>query len=225
TGDVGAIYTGRDWPYQGNVIRFNFLERTGGYGMGSNGIYLDDCVSGITIHDNVFYRVPRAAFIGGGRDITVDNNLMVDCEPAMWVDGRGLHTQSDIWRNMVYDYMKKRLEDISHHAPPYRTRYPQLAALDAYLAAPDGVPPGNDHVRRNVFVGGAPPQVDWGAKPEMIDLADNVHTNDPGYVDPRDPRGSGFALRPDAPALAKGFRPIPLDQVGLRRDGGTGVPR
>ena len=45
TGDVGAIYTGRDWTYRGNVVRHNCIHHTGGVGMGSMGIYLDDCVA------------------------------------------------------------------------------------------------------------------------------------------------------------------------------------
>jgi len=39
------------------------------------GVYLDDCASGTTIFGNVFYKVTRAAFIGGGRDNTVENNI------------------------------------------------------------------------------------------------------------------------------------------------------
>ena len=90
TGDVGAIYTGRDWTLRGNVIRHNFIHHTGGVGMGSMGIYLDDCVSGTQIYGNVFCKVHRAAFIGGGRDYKVENNIFVDCTPAVELDGRGL---------------------------------------------------------------------------------------------------------------------------------------
>ena len=69
TGDVGAIYTGRDWTYRGNKIRFNFIHETGGVGMGSMGVYMDDCVSGTEIYGNIFFKVQRAAFLGGGRDV------------------------------------------------------------------------------------------------------------------------------------------------------------
>ncbi|MCX6923890.1 MAG: right-handed parallel beta-helix repeat-containing protein, partial [Verrucomicrobia bacterium] len=79
TGDVGAIYTGRDYSYRGNRIRYNFIHDTGGVGMGLMGIYMDDCVSGTAIFGNLFYRVQRAAFLGGGRDHQVRNNIFVDC--------------------------------------------------------------------------------------------------------------------------------------------------
>ncbi len=216
TGDVGAIYTGRDWTWQGNVIRYNFIERTGGVGMGSNGIYLDDNVSGIHVHDNVFFRVPRAMFIGGGRDNTAERNLFVDCDPAVWVDGRGLLVDNPDWRSMVYDFMRKRLEDMNHHQPPYSTRYPQLMALDAHLAGDKGVPPENDHILCNVMVGGTPWWIYWGTGPERIDIRGNLILDNPGFVNPRDPRGSGFALRKDSPAVLEcGLRPRPLDGVGL----------
>lgn len=216
TGDVGAIYTGRDWTYQGNVIRYNFIERTGGVGMGSNGIYLDDNVSGIHVHDNVFYRVPRAMYIGGGRDNTAERNLFVDCDPAVWVDGRGLLVDNPDWRSMVYDFMRQRLEDMNHHQPPYSTRYPQLMALDKHLAGDKGIPPENDHVLCNVMVGGTPWWIYWGIGPERIDIRGNLILDDPGFVNPRDPRGSNFALRKDSPAVLEcGLSTRPLDGVGL----------
>ena len=63
TGDVGAIYSGRDYTYRGNVIRFNYIHDTGGVGMGSMGVYMDDCVSGTLIYGNIFSKVQRAAFL------------------------------------------------------------------------------------------------------------------------------------------------------------------
>src|SRR6187397_499744 len=35
TGDVGAIYTGRDYSFRGNRVRHNYIHETGGIGMGS----------------------------------------------------------------------------------------------------------------------------------------------------------------------------------------------
>jgi len=49
TGDVGAIYTGRDYTFRGNRIRHNYIHHLGGVGMGSMGAYMDDCVSGTEI--------------------------------------------------------------------------------------------------------------------------------------------------------------------------------
>ena len=46
---MGAIYTGRDYSHRGNRIRHNFIHETGGFGMGSMGVYMDDCVSGTEI--------------------------------------------------------------------------------------------------------------------------------------------------------------------------------
>lgn len=34
TGDVGAVYSGRDWTFRGNAIRYNFIHHTGGVGIG-----------------------------------------------------------------------------------------------------------------------------------------------------------------------------------------------
>ncbi|MBT6627954.1 MAG: right-handed parallel beta-helix repeat-containing protein, partial [Gemmatimonadetes bacterium] len=67
--DAGAIYSGRDWTWRGTVIRHNLLwEITGFEDRGCVGVYLDDMLCGTQITGNLFYRVTRAAMIGGGRD-------------------------------------------------------------------------------------------------------------------------------------------------------------
>jgi hypothetical protein len=210
TGDVGAIYTGRDWTCRGNRIRHNFIHHTGGVGMGSMGVYMDDCASGTEVFGNVFYKVHWAMFIGGGRDHRVENNLFVDCDPAVRMDGRGLDT-SPVWFNMVYDYMKKQLAAV----PPelYRTRYPQIRDLDRYYAKTDGVPPENNLLARNVCVGKWL-EVGWHAKPEMLKLEQNYVGADPGFAAPDK---LDFQIRADSPVWAVGFQAIPFEQIGLRR--------
>lgn len=49
-----------------------------------------DCDSGDQLIGNVFYRAGRAAFIGGGRDNLIENNVFIECENAVHIDSRGL---------------------------------------------------------------------------------------------------------------------------------------
>ena len=219
TGDVGAIYTGRDWTFRDNVIRFNHLHDIHGPGMlGSIAVYLDDCVSGITVFGNVFRGTQLAAFIGGGRDCTVENNLFIDTHPAVQIDGRGL-SPSEVWQNMVNETMGARLQEMDHHNPPYSTRYPQLMEIDRWLAAGKGVPPEGNRILRNIFLSGEWLKIHWEAREELVDVRDNWLEGDPGFIDPERPEKAHFALRDDAPVLrAIGFQHLPTDRIGLCRD-------
>jgi len=214
TGDVGAIYTGRDYTFRGNVIRHNFIHHTGGVGMGSMGIYMDDCVSGTYIYGNVLWKLHRAVFLGGGRDFKVENNIFIDCDPAIDIDGRGL-SKSPVWHNMVYKTMKERLERMDWKQPPYSTRYAELADLKEYYAKDDGVPPGNILVARNICVGDKWLTIRWGATKEMVTVRDNLIEADPCFVDAA--RGD-FRLKDDSPAFKLGFKRIPFEKIGLVKE-------
>lgn len=221
SGDVGAIYTGRDYSFRGNRIRHNYIHETGGVGMGSMGVYMDDCVSGTEVYGNVFYRVHWAMFIGGGRDHHVENNLFVECDPAVRADARGLD-RSPVWRNMVNDYMREQLAAVP--APLYRERYPAIKTLDAYYGPPGGpaisqdafagVPPEGNSLVRNVCVGKWF-EAGWHAKPDRFEVRDNFVTQDPTLVASS---ADGFKLPKSSPAWKLGFQPIPFEQIGLRHD-------
>lgn len=76
--DAGAIYSGRDWTQQGNVVRYNILYNIGNETFTGNGIYFDDGLSGQTAYGNILYNIAGNAFlIGGGRDINVKNNVII----------------------------------------------------------------------------------------------------------------------------------------------------
>lgn len=226
TGDVGAIYTGRDYTYRGNRIRHNFIHHTGGVGMGSMGVYMDDCVSGSEIAGNIFFKVQRAAFLGGGRDHTVTNNIFVDCNHAVELDGRGLDS-SPVWRNMVDRTMRQRLADMP--AALYRERYPALRSLDAHYGPPEGpviegaafkgVPPEGNVVAGNVCVGRWL-HVYWHAKPEMLRIERNITDAAASFarMPGDDARPADFAPGPESPAWPAGFQAIPYARIGLQVD-------
>jgi hypothetical protein len=133
TGDVGAIYTGRDYTSRGTVIRYNYLHHLHGPGLhGVRAVYLDDFTSGIDVFGNVFYKAGRAAFIGGGRNNRIANNLFIECEPSVQIDGRALS-----WANHHFDVdhpkyastLRDRYAEVNAGEPPYALRYPPLVDL------------------------------------------------------------------------------------------------
>jgi parallel beta-helix repeat protein len=213
TGDVGAFYMGRDWTERGNVLRYNFFHHTQGVGMGSMAVYLDDCASGTTIFGNIFYQCTRAVFIGGGRNNRVENNIFVDCDPAIQIDGRGLDPKP-VWRHMVDQVMRGRLDAVDHRQPPYSTRYPDLKQLYPYYAENVGIPPEGNLIVRNICRGSWL-NIHWHAKTKSIAIQNNMTEDDPLFVDAE---GLDFQLRVDSPAYELGFKRIPVDKIGPRRD-------
>ncbi len=207
--DAGAIYAGRDWTMRGTVVRHNFMHHVSGFqDRGCVGVYLDDMFCGTEIRGNVFYRVTRAAFIGGGRDCAVENNIFVECNPALHVDSRAMG-----WAGYhVATTMTERLKAMPYLAPPWSTRYPRLVSiLDDEPAAPKG-----NLVARNVSFGGRWDDVDAKARP-LVRFEDNLIGVDPGFVNAAE---MDFRLRPDSPVLKQvpGFKPIPFEQIGLVKD-------
>ena len=209
--DAGAIYSGRNWTMRGNVIRHNYLHHINGFeGRGCVGVYLDDSFSSADIVGNVFYKVTRAAMIGGGRDCSIVNNVFVDCVPSVHVDARGLG-----WANRYIVpggtwYMQKKLADIKHDQPPYSTRYPHLAnILDDEPYAPK-----YDLVARNIIMGDRWDSIRAKAKPGVT-LKDNLINEDPHFVDAAN---ADFRLRDDSPAFRLGFKRIPIEKIGLYKD-------
>src|SRR5664279_1955468 len=178
--------------------------------------YMDDCVSGTEIFGNIFYKVQRAAFLGGGRDHQVINNVFVDCNYAVELDGRGLDA-SPVWHGMVDQTMRESLAK----APLalYRERYPALKTLDQYYGPPGGpaiegaafkgVPPEHNVVARHICVGKWL-HVYWMAKPEMLTLENNLTNATASFVRlPSEPvQAKDFALRRDSPAWKLGFQPV-----------------
>jgi len=152
SGDVGAIYTGRDWTARGTVIRNNFFHDIHAPGLwGSRGVYLDDQASGIIVKGNVFVRVDSPVFIGGGRDNVVEQNMFISSSPAIHLDARGLTWQRELTQD-PNGILRKRLSEVPFNKSPYRDRYPKLASI---LADDTGAPKYN-LIHGNIFVAATP---------------------------------------------------------------------
>jgi len=216
--DAGAIYTGRDWTYRGNVLRYNFMHHIGGVDgdIGVFGIYLDDAMSSVEAYGNVFYKVWRAFHIGGGRDHLIANNLIVEGVESIEYDARAYQPK---WFAGAMDResgtLFVRLRKIPYQETPWRTKYPKLVNI---LEGDPGVPSGSI-VEKNVIY-----------KADSIDLADivwergtvqdNLHIpadQDPGFTNVAK---LNFNLKENAYIFDQlpGFRPIPFENIGLYDD-------
>ncbi len=150
TGDAGALHTGRDWTWRGNVIRYNYFHHLQGAGLhGVMGVYLDDWASGFTVTGNVFYKAGRATLIGGGRDNIVENNIYVECTPSIHIDARGIGWGSYYFDGTYPDLFKK-MDAMKYSQPPFSTRYPELLTL----YKDDPALPKHNIIRNNVSYGG-----------------------------------------------------------------------
>jgi hypothetical protein len=206
TGDAGAIYMGRNPTMRGNEIRFNrFYElapvvNTAGNFTDVMAVYLDDAWCGTTIYGNVFEGPGTGIMIGGGRDNSVENNLFVGNTPAIHFDARGKGWAAKMMFGPGEWDFNARLQEVDATRPPYRTRYPQLAT---YATDDPAFPKGN-RIVRNVSVGGR-----WLHLLDQLTERDFVNEGNVQVTTKRP--YLAYALR----AVPKGFRPIPMDQIGL----------
>lgn len=216
TSDAGAIYTGRDWTYRGNIIRDNYIHdipTIGGHG--SHGVYLDDAMSSAEITGNVFYNISSRAFlIGGGRDNIVQNNIMVDCGISLSIDNRLLGWASS-HAQAPDGSLYKRLMAMPYKQEPWRSKYPKL--IDIWEDSP-AIPKGNIVTNNVLYKTGAMVIASEASTYGTINNNLTLSTSDdPGFVDEAN---QNFALRSDSTIYQQlpNFQAINFDQMGLKVD-------
>ena len=116
--DMGGYYSGRNPSERGNVLRFNYWHDLAQHNS-TAAIYFDDSgCDGSTVYGNVFFRAGAGLgtiFIAGGSDMTVKNNLFVDCK-------RPVYTQA--FRAKFVALFKKKLADVGFDQSPWTEHYP-----------------------------------------------------------------------------------------------------
>ncbi|GKX28009.1 hypothetical protein SH1V18_04890 [Vallitalea longa] len=216
TSDAGAIYTGRDWTYRGNIIRDNYIHNIPSIGgLGSHGIYLDDAMSSAEITGNVFYDISSKAFlIGGGRDNIVDNNIMIDCGQSVFIDDRLLN-----WASAAAQAPDgtnyKRLMNMPYQQEPWSSKYPKLVDIWSDNAA---YPKGNVVTDNVIYKSGSMSIVSKASQYGTINNNITFSSSDnPGFVDEN---SNNFNLRSDSAIYDQlpDFQPIDFDNMGLKVD-------
>lgn len=161
TKDGGAIYSGKNWSYYGSHVRYNCIHDLGTPEFIACGIYMDDGVSGQNIYGNLLVNIPGMAIqLGGGRDFTVTDNVIVNCGNApIYYDNRAREgALYGTWFHYCSEpngYMWKLLWDSPYRNEIWQKHYPQMAAFYEDFDEPNNprfVPnPGCSRVEDNII--------------------------------------------------------------------------
>ena len=135
TDDAGAIYGARDWSFRGirildNIIHDFIPTVAGRPGAGAYGIYLDDCLSGVTVKGNIVYNGTSAGIMNnGGRDNKIENNVIVNCwrglrSSQVGASSGGVNNKGgDSWN------LLEKLNSVGYQSAIWSAAYPECAAI------------------------------------------------------------------------------------------------
>ena len=156
--DCGALYSGRDWTYRGNVISNNSFHDIYGYGLQSvdvsrnivkygspapsAAVYLDDAVSSFNISGNIFNNAGGTStiLVGGGRDNVIENNLInTNNSFAIYVDDR--------WPSFDWSQLNLSLIEVPYLSLKWVKEFPALAAPMEHPNWPEG-----NTIQNNVII-------------------------------------------------------------------------
>ncbi len=225
--DAGAIYAGRDFTAYGDVVRYNSISNIGSGEFKPDGIYWDDALSGQTAYGNILVNVPKSGFqLGGGRDLSVYNNIIVNAGTAIRYDDRARDgvVNNGWFRAHVNNLdagMWQWLLNSPYKTDIWATAYPQLAKVTHDFSDIDNpyfaVNPAFSIIKNNIIV---------DRSGNVGAIADSVYTystveNNPCYLEIFNPgfvnfRGGNYLLKDNSPVLKKltAFEQIPFGEIG-----------
>lgn len=144
--DSGAIYSGRDVSFLGNIIRYNFMHDIGEKGNPHNlfAIYLDDKTSGTLVSGNVIVRTGNSGLkLSGGYMNVIENNIFVDVPAIFIFNNYGREAFLDFVTDPEQGHgLRRKLEMVNYQQPPYSERWPELKDIHT-KGLPENIVRGN----------------------------------------------------------------------------------
>lgn len=225
TSDAGAIYSGRNITFRGNVIRYNILSDVRSTAVLSNGstatdvvgVYLDDMASGFEVTSNIFKNCAIGVLVGGGRENKIANNAFINSSIDVQADARGISSPTDVWSAWNLDGF---LAEVNYTQAPYSTAYPRLATIKTE----EPTMPKYNVLQNNVSTNVASPfymrdntfTLRSSDNSLCYQFSSNYQGLNPGFVNIA---ANDVRLLPGAPAESSGFTGWNSDGVGLQVSG------
>lgn len=144
--DAGAIYSGKNYTYYGNIIRYNYIHDLPGYNnCGCVGLYFDDAMSSADVYGNVFANIPYIGLlVGGGRDFQIHDNMFINCKMSIMYDQRAAE-----WKSL-YQRLLDRLDEVDITSDAWKNAYPSLYKIHSN----DMFMPIGNSITGNTIIGG-----------------------------------------------------------------------
>ncbi|MGN1194631.1 MAG: right-handed parallel beta-helix repeat-containing protein, partial [Acutalibacteraceae bacterium] len=215
--DAGAIYSGRSWSCYGNVIRYNCIYNIGSDGFEPSGIYFDDALSGQEAYGNLLVNIPGCAFLlGGGRDLTIKNNVIVNAATPISYDDRAIAGIKDggwfAHAKTPGEGLWATLREVDINSEEWKKAFPQLSALsDDFNNTDDGAfaaNPAGSVVENNVIVN---EKKSIGSIAKRVTKYSTVESN-MLYKFKNSPFGNEGDYGKDI--SVDGFEPLPVNKMG-----------
>ena len=155
--DAGAIYAGKSWSSYGNDIRYNLVYNIGNVKYSPNGIYMDDALSGQNIYGNILINISKhAIFIGGGRDMNVYDNLIINSgDSAIRYDSRARDSLlQETWFSEDVDDLCNTLRMSPWKSEIWQEAFPQYKTITYDMSKINDpsfmANPANSNIKNNV---------------------------------------------------------------------------
>lgn len=222
--DAGAVYAGFDWCAHGCIMRYNRLERIGQGEFHPDGIYWDDGHSGQTAYGNLIINVGKNGFlVGGGRENTVEGNVIVNCGISIQYDDRNRDGfVNDGWARAAINKPDaphwQHLKAVPYNEGIWKEKYPLLSRILFDFDKPDEpdfpINPTYSSVQGNVII---------HAEGKLGFIAKSVYTystvkDNPVYTAPEEAGldTETWQFAPDSPVFAAlpDFMNLPVEQMG-----------
>ncbi|HEV2274233.1 MAG TPA: right-handed parallel beta-helix repeat-containing protein, partial [Acidobacteriaceae bacterium] len=189
--DMGGIYTLGEQP--GTILRNNLIHGVSSFTYGGWGIYPDEGSSDIVIEDNIVYDCKSAGFHQHyGRDNMVRNNIFAF--------------------NRQYQLMRTRAEPHNSF-----TLENNIVYFDQGSLLGTNWTEGQFTMRHNFYYDARGQEIRFAGKP-FSEWQASGQDRDSVIADPLFVNAGNFdfRLRPESPALKRGFRQIDISTVGPR---------
>lgn len=216
--DAAAIHLGSGLGSYGTILRHNFIHHIasgfGSGGDGTQGIYIDNCTAGIEVKGNLLYHIAnRGIMHNGGRDLRLQNNLLVGCGTGLGAYAIGIGWMMDMGGSFTE---WSRLQSLPYRGALWSSHFPALAAMPTNwdtVVAEGWMAPAHSRFERNLgFTNTVWLATSYNATNYYDAFADNLPNSDPRFVDEA---ALNLALRPDSPAFTiPGFEEIPFAAIG-----------
>ncbi len=231
TGDAGAVYIGRRWDWNNNVVKFNYIYNIINRLLGGapRALYYDDTCSGQVVYGNII-QDPQGFTIhcGGGRDMEIRNNILIGSQNGgLGYDSRaaGINWQTDlatfntgyVWTNIeAHPYLSKLW---MNSFPVLSYRQPNTDVGTARRNFDTGGNISYSVIRNNVLIG-TPSIGGSNLLTVYSTVRDNVTYSDPSVVGFKDFENRDMTLTEDSPVFydLPGFVSIPFDEIGFVKE-------